>query len=275
MNRSLRMVLVIIGILSLILVAGFCLQLPWATSIWPWAHSFPVYTFLGAITAASAASILWIGLSGELGTAVGGAIDLVVFYAGITISLFLLFQMNGDQRLFIGSLVSVIGVLVSISIFLAFRRYPIHDSQPMPRLVRISFGIFAGILLFVGSAILLQVPNIFAWNLIPTTSALIGCFFLGSACYFIYGLWRPIWANACGQLWAFLAYDIVLIGPFLLHFATVSPAQQPSLIINTAVLIYSGALAIYYLLIHKTTRIWGKDRSTVHFLKTEPFRKRI
>ena len=74
--------------------------------------------------------------------------------------------------------------------------------------------------------ILLQIPNAFAWKLIPTSSVLIGCFFLAASCYFLYGLLRPSWQNACGQLWAFLAYDLVLIIPFLLRFATVSPERQ-------------------------------------------------
>jgi len=100
----------------------------------------------------------------------------------------------------------------------------------------------------------LQVPNVFAWTLNPVCSALVGSFFLGSSCYFLYGLFFPRWHTACGQLWSFLAYDIVLIVPYVLHFATVSSAQLPSLIINTFILLYSGVLAIYYLLIKKDTR---------------------
>jgi len=105
--------------------------------------------------------------------------------------------------------------------------------------------------------LLFQIPNAFAWKLIPTSSALIGCFFLAASCYFLYGLLRPSWQNACGQLWAFLAYDLVLIIPFLLRFASVSPERLPSLLINTAVLVYSGALALYYLFVNKATRMWG------------------
>ena len=124
----------------------------------------------------------------------------------------------------------------------------------MPLPVRVSFGGFAVVLILVGSAVLLQVPNVFAWTLNPLSSALVGCFFLGSACYFLYGLMFPRWQNACGQLWSFLAYDIVLIVPLLFHFATVSYAQLPSLIVNTIILVYSAALALYYLLIKKETR---------------------
>ena len=71
------------------------------------------------------------------------------------------------------------------------------------------------------------------------------------------GSHRPrglLWQNACGQLWSFLAYDLVLIVPFLLRSATVSSAQLPSLIVNTLILVYSAALALYYLLIKQETR---------------------
>ena len=183
----------------------------------------------------------------------GGAIDLAVFYGGLTIFQ-LLSPQNGSLRPLAGVLLCSAAAIVSLGIFLRFRRYPIEDSRPMPMPVRISFGVFVAILLLVGSAILLQVPNVFAWTLNPMSSALMGCFFLGSSCYFLYGLIFPRWHTACGQLWSFLAYDIVLIVPFLFHFATVSSAQLPSLIINTIILVYSGALAVYYLLIKKETR---------------------
>ena len=258
MDKILRPALVIIGSLSLILAAGFCLRFPWAVSLWPWANSFLPYLFLGSITAAIAASLFWIGISGELSTAAGGALHLAVFYGGLAGSLFLLSQQREDQGLLTRALVCGTGALVSLVIFLWFRRYPIQDNRPMPLTVRISFGVFVVLLVLVGTGILLQIPSVFAWPLSPTSSVLLGWFFLGAACYFLYGLVRPSWYKAAGQLWAFLAYDIVLIGPFLLRFATASPEQLPSLIINTVVLLYSSALAVYYLLVKKATRTWGK-----------------
>ncbi len=262
MNKILRIVLTIVGMLSLILAAGFCLRLPWTVRLWPWADSFLPYPFLGSITAATTASLLWIGLSGELRSAAGGALHLTVFYAGLASSLFLLSQHGGDQNLLMGATVCAAGALVSLAMFLWFRRYPLRESRPMPLPVRISFGVFVVVLVLVGSGILLQIPNVFAWKLQPTSSALLGWFFLGAACYFLYGLVHPSWQQACGQLWAFLAYDLVLIVPYLLHFALVRPGQLPSLLINTLVMLYSGALAIYYLLVKKATRTRGKSSQT-------------
>jgi hypothetical protein len=259
MDKILRIVLTIVGMLSLMLAVGFCLQFPWTVRLWPWADSFSPYLFLGSITAATAASLLWIGLSGQLSAAAGGALHLTVFYAGLASSLFLLSQQGGDPRLLPKALGCGAGALVSLAMFVWFRRYPLRESRPTPLPVRISFGVFVVVLVLAGSGILLQLPNVFAWKLHPTSSALLGWFFLGAACYFLYGLVHPSWQKAGGQLWAFLAYDLVLIVPYLLHFALARPEQLPSLLINTLVLLYSGALAIYYLLVKKPTRIRRKN----------------
>ena len=135
--------------------------------------------------------------------------------------------------------------------------------------VRNKFLVLLLTAVLVGAGILLQIPNVFAWKLKPTTSALLGWFFLGAACYFLYGLVHPSWQKACGQLWAFLAYDLVLIVPYLLHFAVARPAQLPSLLINTLVLVYSTALAIYYLLVKQSTRTWWWRKRSQHLIAEE------
>ena len=72
--------------------------------------------------------------------------------------------------------------------------------------------------------------------------------------YFGFSLVRPLWANGRGQLMGFLAYDLVLIGPFLRHFGTVDPALWINLVVYTTVLAYSALVASYYLFIHPATR---------------------
>src|SRR6266513_1000012 len=146
MDKILRTVLIIVGMMSLILAAGFCLQLPWIVQLWPWPDSFSPYLFLGSITAATAASLLWIGLSGELAMAAGGALHLTVFYAGLASSLFLLSRQGGDQNLYTRPLVFAGGALVSLILLLWFRRYPLRDSRAMPLPVRLSFGVFVVVL---------------------------------------------------------------------------------------------------------------------------------
>jgi hypothetical protein len=68
-------------------------------------------------------------------------------------------------------------------------------------------------------------------------------------------LLRPRWGNAFGQLLSFLAYDLVLIVPFLSLFDTVKPDRIFGLTVYFAVLVYSGGLAVYYLLINPQTRL--------------------
>ena len=249
MKKLFRTLFLILGIVSLALTITLCFQIPLVTAILPPEDTFPLHIFIASITASITASLLWIGVSGELGAVKGGAIDLVVFYGGLTI-----FQFRSAQHTLAGVLLCIIAVIVSLGFFLRFRRFPIEDNRLMPLPVRISFGIFFMVLLLDGIAILLQVPDVFPWTLHPLSSALVGCFFLGLSYYFLYGLIYPRWHAASGQLWAFLAYDIVLIVPLLLHFATVSSAQLPSLIVNTIFLVSSGALAVYYLLLKEETR---------------------
>ena len=91
--------------------------------------------------------------------------------------------------------------------------------------------------------------------------------FLGDAFYFAFALLQPRWSNATTQLWSFLAYDLVLIGPFLQRLQTSAADEQYwtwyySLITYIAVLLFSGAVAIYYLFVSAGTRIW--------FRPTEP-----
>jgi hypothetical protein len=62
--------------------------------------------------------------------------------------------------------------------------------------------------------------------------------------------------NAAGQLAGFLAYDLVLIVPFLQRLPNVPADQRLGMYIYTTVVIYSGLLAIYYLFIHPETRVW-------------------
>ncbi len=176
MKRFHRTTFVILGSVSFILTFGLCLHVPLVTSLLPRTSSFPTYIFLASITASITASLLWIGFSGELGAVAGGAIDLAVFYAGLTIFQ-LLTPQHGSQRLLAGVLLCLAGVIVSLGIFLRFSRYPTEDLRPMPLPVRVSFGVFVVVLILVGSAILLRVPNVFPWTLNPMSSALLGCFF--------------------------------------------------------------------------------------------------
>jgi hypothetical protein len=66
--------------------------------------------------------------------------------------------------------------------------------------------------------------------------------------FFASAIKAGVWGAARGPLAGFLAYDLVLIGPFITMFPDVSEKLFISLIVYTAVVVYSGALATWYLL---------------------------
>ena len=66
---------------------------------------------------------------------------------------------------------------------------------------------------------------------------------------------RTVCSNANTHLLGFLSYDMVLLGPFILHFETVRPELWWNLVIYVVVLSYSAVLAIYYLFVHRELRL--------------------
>jgi hypothetical protein len=251
--KQIRIAVFVGGWVILALAIGFIFQLPFATGIWPWPDGRLSYLFIGSILAAVSAAALWIGWSGEIGALPAGSLNILVI--GVTTSFYffqLAFQQDRQEMLPYG-FASLIMAIAGGASFLWSRRIPLSDSRPTPMLVRVSFGIFIVSLVVAGSALIFKLP-IFPWALNPDSSVIFGCIFLGDAFYFLYGLLYPRWHNALGQLLSFLAYDLVLIIPFLLLFKTVQPDYLLNLVLYVAVLLYSGAIAVYFLFANPRTR---------------------
>jgi hypothetical protein len=255
MGRPIQVGFLVVGVVAVILTIGFYFQMPWATSLWMWPDGRLTYIFVASITAAIAAPIFWMGLTRDWGAAAGGAVNLIVQAGGMALFLIQLSSSENRPELLAYVLVFAAFALFNVGVFFWGRRFPIHETRPTPRPVYYSFVVFVVLLVIFAVALLLKSPNIFPWPLKPETSVVIGWVFVGTAVYFSYPFVRSGWSNAIGQLLGFLAYDIILIVPFLGHFNEVLPEHRLSLTIYTGVLIYSGALAIYYLFIHKATRI--------------------
>jgi hypothetical protein len=234
---------------------GFFLEAPWATGIWPVPSSRLSNIFVSSILASIGAPVLWIALVDEPRAMAGGAIDLALSSAAIMVAAYVFYRNGGPAALLPFAAFAAILVALNIGLYIYSRRLPFHDTRPTPALVRYSFAGFSLALLLAGTALVMLRPNVFPWPLSPANSVFYGCIFLGAMCYFLYGFVYPVWANAKGQLLGFLAYDLVLIGPFLQHFSTVRPEMRLSLIVYTLVVCYSGLLAIYFLFIHPPTRI--------------------
>ena len=242
------------GILTLALGLAFAFQNPLATLLWPWPDGRLSYLFIGSILAAASAAMFWIGWTGEWGALPAGSLNILVI--ALTTAVYFIYLSTGGRP---GLLPYIFGGIIlavaSLAMFLWSRRIPLSDGRPTPLLVRISFGIYVVSLLAAGVAMVLCIP-VFPWAVNPDSSVIFGCIFLGDAFYFIYGLLKPLWYNALGQLLSFLAYDLVQIVPFLLHFDLVKPEFLLSLTLYTAVLLYSALISIYFLFIHKPTHNW-------------------
>jgi hypothetical protein len=263
MNRVLSYTLLALSALAAALAVGFFLQMPWATGLWPWPTSRLSNLFIAAMLAASAGALVWVAFSEEMAAIRGGAIDLGVTYGGMAAFSFAVYAAQPERS---GTLAyaMVCSALAALALALLWttRASDFRDMRPTPGFVRLSFAVFVIGLVLAGGGLVLRVGNIFPWPLSAEQSALYGWMFLGSACYFLYGVINPRWANAKGQLIAFLAYDVVLIVPFVKHFGTVRPDLKINLILYTIVLTYSGLLAVYYLFVNGETRLFTSPSLT-------------
>ena len=241
-RMPMRLGLIAAALASLVLTLGFVEQVPWAIDLWPWETSRLSFIFIASILAAIAMPVLWIGVSGELAAMRAGAIDLAITYGGAFLYLVTLLGDDGQPELWPYVLVFGLGFVGMIATFTRTRRTGWRDRRPMPSGVRLSFAAFA---------VMLIVP----WALDDETSVMFGLIYLCAAAYFLVWVVEPRWPNAAGQLIGFLAYYLVLIGPFVDRFGEVSGGELTSLIVYTAFVVYSGALAAYYLFVAPATRL--------------------
>ncbi len=213
------------------------------------------FVVLGSIYIAAAASTLWALISREDVAFSGVAVDYVLIF--VPVGAYALQSItSATPELQIFGAISVIMAGIGAWLFAQTANAPIHDKTPTPTLVRIAFAVFVIALLIAGGALVLKTPNILPWAITPAIAVVYGWMFLGAGGYFAYGLLRPVWrANAAGQLFGFLAYDIALIVPFLTYLSTVPDRWRINLIIYLVVIIGSAVLSIYYLFVNPTTRV--------------------
>jgi len=258
MTKIVRIILFIVCAVQFLLAIAFFIQLPQAVSLWPFSGTTPLtFIFISSIFAAAAASTLWVAATKHYGALAGIGLDYLIILAPLAIYSIQLGAKSDNPGLTNYGIACVFGALFGLVLFLWSVRIPMDTTLPMPGLVRWSFVIFIAALLVVSSQLIFQVPGIIPWKITPELSVVIGWMFMGAAAYFVYSLLRPSWVNSAGQLSGFLAYDVVLIIPFLTRLPTVAPENRTGLYIYTIIVIYSGLLAVYYLFINKTTRIWG------------------
>jgi hypothetical protein len=259
MTKTLRYALFLICAVQVVLAVAFFLQLPVVVSVWPFPGTTPLtFIFVSSIYAAAAASTLWAAATEHYAALAGIGLDYVVMLTPVSILLFQMATSRGNPQMTAYGIAFLLAALFGLGLLLWGMRVPINSTLPMPGLVRWSFVFFILALVIVSTLLVLRVPDVIPWTITPELSVVIGWMFFGAASYFVYALIRPSWLNAAGQLAGFLAYDLVLIVPFLRRLPTAAPEHRVGLIIYTGVVTYSGLLAIYYLFIHKSTRVWAR-----------------
>ncbi len=258
MDRYVRAVLWVVVVCQVLMAVAFAFQFQPAIDLWPFPGRTPLTNiFIGSIFAAAAASSAWcLVLRSDRGLA-GIAIDYITIF--IPFAVFSFAQAaggNAESSVHVAAFggVSAVGAVVGLWLLRWSRAHPWRDPRPTPRVVRGSFVVFIIALLIVSGLLIAQVPDIIPWAITPELSTLIGCMFLGASAYFAFGIVDPRWENAGGQLAGFLAYDIVLIVPFVVRLPTVDQHLLPNLVVYTGVVTYSGLLAIYYLALNRRTR---------------------
>jgi hypothetical protein len=253
-TSPLRVALVLAGLGLLALAVAFIDQPAWVGDVWPWKATPLSFIFLASIFVAIAMPAIWIGVSGELAAMRAGALDLAVTYVCMLVYVITLLGNPGQPELGVCVAFLAVAFAATALVFVWSRRIDWQDQRGMPGPVRVSFAAFAVVLTAVAIGLIFH-AKIFPWPLGPETSVMFGFIYLGAAAYFAYGVLDPRWSNAAGQLVGFLAYDIVLIAPFIGHFDEVSGVKLTSLMVYTAFVVYSGAVAVYYLFIHPETRV--------------------
>lgn len=219
--------------------------------LWPWETGRLSSIFLGSMLAAIGSGAVWIALSQDTASLPAGFLNLAVALGGMAV--YLSGWVPGHLPL-----AAVVGVLAGVNAVLAVLTHSRAPSggRALPALVRGSFAVFAAVLLSVGVALIVGVEDVMPWPVDPPTSVLFGWIFLGDAFYFAYSVVRPTWEGARAQLWSFLGYNTVLLGPLIAFVPDVTEARLPNLLAYLAVLVYSTALGIYFLLLNPRTRKW-------------------
>jgi hypothetical protein len=263
-----RPVLAVVASVQALLAVLFAFQVPWVTSLWPFAPmSSMAYVFIASIFLAAAAAVGWCLVTRSDRGLFGIALD----YLAIMVPLGLIsFSVAFGEE--VDATAAALGALCLGAV--AFGGYmlrwswhrPWRSARPTPRLVLASFVVFVIALIVAGSLLVLGMRGIVPWPTSPEMSRIVGFMFLGAAVYFLYGLLDRRWENAGGQLAGFLAYDVVLIVPFVANIVSGQPSYygtsgEPlrlNLIVYTAVVTLSGLLAAWYLFVDRDTRLWPR-----------------
>jgi hypothetical protein len=254
--RTVRLLMTVVSIAQIVLAAAFFTQQPVIDALWPFQYTSTLsFIFMSSIALAAAASTLWCIVEREEAGFAGIALDYLMLFAAMLILVLQIYSRTQRPALLPLIIVSGLTLLFGLWLFSWSRHLPFRDQQTTPYPVRFAFGFFIIALFIVGGLLVAKQPDILPWAVSQEIALFYGWFFIGAAVYFIYGLLQPKWGNAGGQLAGFLAYDLVLIVPFLQHLSDVRPEHRLGLYVYIVVVVSSGLLATYYLFFNPSTRL--------------------
>lgn len=130
--------------------------------------------------------MVWIAAANEPRAMEAGAIDLAVLYAGVSATAVAHNADFGGAKVLVFAIVLGGFVVPSLAVFVWSRRVELRDLRPMPAAVRVSFGVFAVVLIWAAAGLISGAPRIFSWPLSEATSAAYGWIFAGAATYFLF-----------------------------------------------------------------------------------------
>jgi len=128
--KNIRYVTVFSGLVILAIAIGFILQIPVATSIWPWPDGRLSYLFIGSILVAVSAAAIWIGWTGEFGALPAGSLNILVIAITTSIYFFNLTLEKGRPNMIPFGVMGLFSLIASGAAFLWSRRLPLTTHVP-------------------------------------------------------------------------------------------------------------------------------------------------
>jgi hypothetical protein len=198
-------------------IGGFGLfrQFDWAINGWPLPDVRMTYIFLASIAAAIGAPCAWVAWRNELGAIRPMAFELMLGLPAVGAYLLWLAADRGHRGFILLGLAALAFGAIWVWLYWWSRQVPMIDARPLPGVFRWGLASLCAVLVVLGGALAFQADNVFPWALSPEISTVIGLIFLSAALLFGWIVAHPAWAFGEMALTSFLAYALVLAGPYL------------------------------------------------------------